>query len=185
MRWDALFADLEAQAETLSTADREGEIADRTRSEVGRLSLTDRLRPAVGSRLRVSCAGGLTLTGRLSRVHPEWLLLAEDAGREAVVATSAVLSVGGLGALSAAPDSMPAVDSRFGLRLALRGIARDRSPARVHLTDGSVLDGTLDRAGSDFVDLALHPVGEPRRQSAVSQSTVVAIGAVVALRRDS
>lgn len=184
MRWNALFADLEARAAALSAGERDAEIADRTRSEVGRLRLVDRLRPAVGAQLRLTCRGGLTLAGQLGRVHPEWLLLAEDGGREALVALAAVTSIGGLASSSAAPDTMSVVDSRLGLALALRGIVRDRSPARLHLTDGTVLDGTLDRAAADFIDVAVHPVGEARRRSAVSQQLVVAIDAVVALRRD-
>jgi hypothetical protein len=185
MRWDALFADLEAQAAVLSAAERDAEIADRTRSEVGRLGLIDRLRPAVGGQLMVTCRGQLTLTGRLARVHPEWLLVEEDIDREAIVAISAVISIGGLTRLSAAPDSMSAVDARFGLRLALRGIARDRSPGRLYLADGTVIDGTLDRVGADFVEVAVHPAGEPRRRSAVSQTVVLATAALVAVRRET
>jgi hypothetical protein len=185
MRWDALFADLEAQIDVLTAAERDAEIADRTRSEVGRLGLTDRLRAAVGCQLRIACRGDLTLTGRLDRVHPEWLLLGDGAGREALLATCGVLSVAGLSRLSAAPDSMSAVDARFGLRLALRGIVRDRSPARLYLVDGTVVDGTLDRVGADFVEVAVHPLGEPRRRSTVNQTLLVATAAIVALRREA
>jgi len=183
MRWDALFADLETQADALEEAERAAEIADRTRSEVGRLGLLERLRPAVGTQLRIVCRGGLALTGRLDRMHPEWLLLAEGAGREALVTASSLISVGGLTKLSAAPDSLPVVDARFGFRLALRGVARDRSSVRLHLTDGTTMDGTVDRVGSDFVELAVHPVGEPRRRALVSQTVLVASAAMVAVRR--
>jgi hypothetical protein len=183
MRWDALFADLEAQFDALAAAERDAEIADRTRSEVGRLGLIDRLRAAIGTQLRVACRGDLTLTGRLDRVHPEWLLVAEAAGQETLLASHGVLSVTGLTRLAAAPDGLSAVDARFGLQLALRGIARDRSPTRLHLTDGTVVDGTVDRVGGDFVEVALHPLGEPRRRSVVSQTVLVTTSAIVGLRR--
>jgi hypothetical protein len=183
MRWDGLFADLEAQAAAISAAERDAEIEDRTRSEVGRLALVDRLGGAVGSQLRLSCLGDLVLTGDLARLHPEWLLIAEDGGREAMVALPAVLAVGNLRPLSAAPGTMSVVNSRFSLALALRGIARDRSAVRLHLVDGSVLDGTLDRVGADFLELAEHPAGEARRRAAVRQQWIVATRAVVALRR--
>ncbi|MFL6162787.1 MAG: hypothetical protein ACJ74U_11230 [Jatrophihabitantaceae bacterium] len=183
MRWDGLFADLEAQATALSAAERDAEIDDRSRSEVGRLTLVDRLYGAVGSRIRLVCRGELALAGQLARVHPEWLLLSEGGGQETLVALWAVLSVAGLGRLSAAPGTMPAVDSRFGLSLALRGIARDRSMVRLHLVDGGALAGTLDRVGVDFVELAVHPADELRRHSAVRQLLVVPIGSVAALRR--
>lgn len=185
MRWEGLFADLEAQAAAMSAAERDAAIEDRTRSEVGRLHLVDRLGGAVGSQVRLSCVGALMLTGHLARLYPEWLLLAEGGGREAVVALPRLLAVGDLGPLSAAPGMMPVVNSRFSLALALRGIARDRSAVRLHLVDGSVLDGTLDRVGADFVELAEHPVGEARRRSAVRQQWIVATASVVALRRGS
>lgn len=48
MRWDDLFADLEAQAEALATAERAAEVDELVRLETSRLRLADRLRPAVG-----------------------------------------------------------------------------------------------------------------------------------------
>jgi hypothetical protein len=49
MRWDALFADLEAQAEALERAERAAEVDERARIEVGALGLLERLRPAIGA----------------------------------------------------------------------------------------------------------------------------------------
>jgi hypothetical protein len=184
MRWDALFDDLDAQAEALSTADRAAEMADRGRFETGRLTLVDRLLPAIGATVQLRCAGALSVTGRLGRVHPEWLLLAEDAGREALVAVAALVSIGGLGRGSAAPGSQSAVDARLSLRQALRAIARDRSSVRIHLIGGGVLDGTLDRVGADFVELAEHPVGEPRRPAEITGMLAVAVASIAVVRRD-
>ena len=41
MRWDAMCADLEAQAEALAVAERAGEIDERVRAELGALTLRD------------------------------------------------------------------------------------------------------------------------------------------------
>lgn len=184
MRWDGLFADLEAQAAAMAVAERGAEIEDRTRYEAGRITLCGRLRPAVGAIVRLRCMGGSAVAGTLRRVHPEWLLVQEGAGREAIVATAAVLSVGGLSRLSAAPDSGSVVDGRLGLRYALRLVVRDRSSIRLQLTDGTVLDGTPDRVGADFVEVAVHAAGELRRRGEVSEVLAVPISAVVLLRRD-
>jgi hypothetical protein len=185
MRWDELFDDLDAQAEALAFAERAAEIEDRTRFESGQLALVNRLLPAIGSALALRCAGGIAIAGLLRRVHPEWLLIAEAAGRESLVATGALSSVGGLGRWSSAPGSQSVVDARLSLRHALRTIARDRSAVRIHLGDGGVLDGTLDRIGADFVELAEHPVGELRRRGEVIAVLAIPVAAIVAVRRDS
>jgi hypothetical protein len=182
MRWDDLFADLEAQAHALSVAERDAEVAELTRLETSRLELASRLRPAVGEAVRVRCLGGMVLAGRLSAVGAGWLLLDEDAGREAVLAAAAVVSIAGLGRLA---TPVPALDARLGIGRALRGLARDRSVVRACLTDSTVLDGTVDRVGADFVEFAVHAAGEPRRRQEVREVLVVPISALAVLRRDS
>ncbi len=183
MRWDELFADLEAQAAALARAELAGEVDERTRGEVGTLSLLDRVRAAVDTPLRWHVQGGLTITGAVTRVGPDWVLVDELDGREAVVVLAHVLRLRGLARYSAVPDSLGAVDSRLGLRHALRGIARDRSTARVHLIDGTVLDATLDRIGADFVEVATHAAGEVRRRGEVREIETVPLGAITAVRR--
>jgi hypothetical protein len=183
VRWDDLFADLEAQADALAVAERAGEVDERTRIEVGSLGLGDRLRAAVGTPVHVQVLGGLTVSGALHRVGADWLLLDETAGREAVLFLHAVVSVGGLGRAAAAPASEGVVHARLSLRSALRGLARDRAAVRLHLVDGSALDTTLDRVGADFVDVALHAPGEARRRTDVRGVRTVPVAAIAAVRR--
>jgi hypothetical protein len=183
MRWDGLFADLEAQAESLAQAERAAEVEDRTRGEIGTLGLLDRARAAVGAQLRLRLDGGHAVAGRLGRVGADWLLLEEDAGREALVAATGVLGVRGLSRLSAVPGSAGPVASRLGLRQALRGITRDRSALRLHLRDGATVEATIDRVGADFVEVATHAPGETRRRQDVRDIELVPIRAIVALRR--
>lgn len=183
MRWDGLFADLEAQAAALQSAERNAEVEERTRAEAGRLTLLDRLRPAVGAPVRVRTRGGVSVTGHVQQVGSEWLLLDEGSGHEVVVALPAVTSIAGLGRLSAVPGTMGVVQLRLGLRHVLRGIARDRSNLRLHLVDDTVMDGTLDRVGADFLEFAVHAPGESRRRSEVREVLVVALSALAVLRR--
>lgn len=184
MRWDDLFADLEAQAAALAVAERAGEIEERTRIELGGIGLGDRLSAAVGTPVQVQVSG-LALSGTLDRVGTDWLLVDEGAGREALVPLRAVLTVAGLGRSAAVPGSQGAVHARLTLRSALRGVARDRSPLRLHLVDGSAVDTTLDRVGADFVDVALHAPGELRRRDAVRGVRTVPIAAIAAARRSA
>jgi hypothetical protein len=182
MRWERLFADLEAQAESLAAAEFDGEVGERTRVEEGRLQLVDRLRPAVGHPVRVSCPGVGPLGGRLVGVGADWLLLTETPASETLVPLAATLSISGLGALSTVPGSEGRVGARLGLRHALRGLARDRCAVQAALVDGSTVAGTIDRVGDDFVEIAEHDQGEPRRAGSVRQVRTVPIGALALVR---
>jgi hypothetical protein len=193
MRWDAIFADLEGQADALAVAERAAEVETRTRGEIGRLALVDRLRAAIDAPLRLRISGGVAVSGRLLRAAPEWLLVDEGGGREVVVASAHLLTVRGLGRYSAVPGSGSVIDSRLGLASALRGIARDRTAVRLHLAaaaagEGSsasalTLDATLDRVGADFVEVAAHGAGEVRRRDEVREIELVPLRAVAAVRR--
>jgi hypothetical protein len=183
MRWDELFDDLEAQADQVSRNERAGEIEERARIEIGKVGVLDRLRPAVGTLVRLRCVASVSVTGTLRRIGADWVLLDESPGHEVVLPLAGVVSIGGLGRLSAAPGSGSAVSSGLDLRHALRGLARDRSAVQIILLDASRLDGTIDRVGADFVELATHVVGELRRRSEVREVLVVPTSAVVLLRR--
>lgn len=183
MRWEGLFADLEAQAEALGHAERAAEVQELTRGELAGLSVVDRLRAAIGLGVRIRLAGGGAVTGTVTRVGPDWVLLAEEGDREAVLALAAVLAVRGLSRYSAVPGSAGAVASRLGLRHALRGIARDRSPVRLELLDGSTVDATIDRVGGDFLEAATHGAGEPRRRQDVRDVELIPLAALAVVRR--
>lgn len=183
MRWDGLFADLEGQADALARAERAAEIDDRTRTEVGRLGVAERLRAAVGLPVRLRLPGDLAVAGELRRVGPDWLLVAEDAVREALVPMVAVLGVRGLARFSATPGTEGVVESRLTLRHAVRGLVRDRSVVRVHLVDGATVDGTVDRVGGDFLEVAAHAAGEVRRRHEVRDTELLPLAAIAAIRR--
>ena len=184
MRWAGLFADLQAQAEALERSERAGEVDERTRAELGELRLRDRLRAGIDGPVRLRCAGGVAVAGTLTRVGPDWLLVAEEVGRECIVPLASVLAVSRPGRLACDPVGESKVEARLGLRSALRAVARDRSGLRLYLVDGAVLSATLDRVGADFVEAAIHPAGEARRPSAVQEVQLIAFTALAAVRRE-
>jgi hypothetical protein len=182
MRWERLFADLQAQFEAEEVAAEQAESGSRARSEIGALAIGDRLRGAVGLPLVMGCGGAGTVAGTLVDVGTDWLLVEDDGARQSLVATAAVRSVSGLGRRTAAPEAAGPVRVRLDLRRALRGLARDRTAVQILLDDGGVLTGTLDRVGADYVDLAEHPADLPRRAEAVQGVRAIVIGAIAVVR---
>jgi hypothetical protein len=181
VRWQQLFADLEARFEAEQEAADRAETASRARHELGGLRFVDRLGGAVGSPVVLLCRGAGQVSGTLREVGSDWLLL-DDAGRELLVATSAVRAVDGLGRRTAAAEDAGSVAGRLDLRRALRGLARDRATVQLLLDEGTSLHGTIDRVGADYVELAEHPADLHRRAGAVRGVRTVLIDAVAVVR---
>ncbi|MBK9475326.1 MAG: hypothetical protein IPL94_03555 [Tetrasphaera sp.] len=174
MRWDALFDDLEGRFEAEERLDRDAEIADRTRQERGAVALLTRVAAHRGV-LRVRLMTGSAIEGTVADLGSDWLLLqSPDGHRELLVPISAVLAIEGLGPRSA----LARTARRFPLRSALRGIARDRTPIRLHDLAGSVTTGTLDVVGADFVDVAAHALDEARRTPNVLAQVTIPLAAI-------
>ena len=154
MRWDRLFADLEAELAAAGAADVRGEVAERTRIEHGRLRLVDRLRPAVGGEVVAAVTGAGTVRGVLVDVGSDWLLMAASpAPGDVLVALDAVMWVSGLGPLSVEPGTEGPVAARLDLRSGLRALARDRVAVRLALRGGDDLARAAD-AFDRFLELA-------------------------------
>ena len=184
MRWQKLFADLEAQFEEAASAAELAESGSRARAEGGAVELVQRLAGAVGQPVRLRCRGAGQVAGVLTEVGPDWLLLSAEPGRELLVAASAVTLVSGLLRRTVQPAGEGA-RVRTDLRRALRALARDRSEVVLLLDDGGRLTGTLDRIGADHLELAEHPAGEPRRAAAVSAVHTVPLGAIAVVARSA
>jgi hypothetical protein len=182
MRWERLFEDLEDQAAAVADDALDAEIADRLRHALATTVLEDRLRAAVGRTVELCVAGTGGLVGIARRVGPGWLLLDPPGGSPALVVTAAVTAVRNLPLASRARVLEGEVAARAGVAHLLRMFARDRTPTRVSLRDGSELSGTIDRVGSDYLDLAEHPLDEPRLAVLVEGVRSIPFGALAALR---
>lgn len=180
MRLEALFEDLESQFEALQDGDLYGEVADRIRAEVGKITVLDRLRGAVGTVIRVELRHADPVQGTLSRVGKDCLLLEAERYEEWLIPDSALIGIHGLGPFAEPAEG--AVAAKLGLAHLLRGIARDRSPVTLFCGKNPIT-GTIDRVGADFLELAEHPLDAPRRRTEVYNSRLVPTLAVDAVRR--
>ncbi|MEO7125837.1 MAG: hypothetical protein ABI382_09820 [Nakamurella sp.] len=188
MRWEQLFADLDSRFDELADAEMMAELPDRQRSAAGSLTVVQRCIGAIGADVRVRVRSGALHSGELRGVGPDWILLGMTSPGEVLLSMVAVVTIDGLTATTGAPLSV--VGSRIDLRLAMRGIARDRSPVVIGVMGapdgmagaGTELSGTIDRVGADFIEMAQHATWEPRRASSVRSMLLVPIGAVDSVR---
>lgn len=163
MRWERLFADLEAQLEAAGMAQRRAAVAEATRAERATVRLSDRVRASVGHRLRVELADPATrpegvVEGVVVDAAVEWFLLDVDGGRQGLVPLSAVRQVRGLASFAAPPAG--AVERRLGLGHTLRALARDRATVQVVTGSGPVV-GVLAAVGADHADVVDRPGAPP------------------------
>lgn len=172
MRWDDLFAALEAEADDLERRNRDADIADRTRSAHARHGWLTR---CGSGELTMRVTGAGLLRGVPERVTPEWLLLRTGTATDWVVDTSAVLSIAGL----AEPDAAHRpLDERLGWRHAWRVLSRDRSEVQIVCLDGSAVRGVPVVVGRDYVQVREYAEGRPvgRMPDAVPFAAVAAVG---------
>jgi hypothetical protein len=175
VRWEALFGDLEAQAESADRAALEAELGDLVRAEFGALSLRGRLGAHTGCDLVWFLADGEPVTGVLLETGEDWVLVRAGAG-DVLLPMAAVASVSGL-SRTAVADGGPLARS-LRLTVVLRGLARDRQAVLVAVAGGAVLAGTIDRVGADHVDVAVHAIDEPRRAGAVTGVRTVPLASI-------
>ena len=159
VRWERLFADLEAQLAATQAQEARVGLAQLVRAERASTRLADRLRASVGLSLRVQ-VGPLpgdpdaAVVGDLLDLGVDWVLVAEGMAGRALVPLAAVQAVTGLAPYAAPPQADPR--SRLGLSHALRALSQDRATVAVS-TPARTLVGRLDRVGADHVEVTAPP----------------------------
>lgn len=180
MRWDALFADLEARWAGESSVELERDIAEATRFEQGAVGLSDRLRAQIGDPLLLMLPGGYSVNVELKAVGPDWLAGA-DGHQGVVVPLSALQSVSGLG--RRAQQERSAVRQRLGLSSVLRSMMRDRAVVEIRGSSAEVIvHGLLVGVGSDHLEVARTVSGEVPRLRGTRGVRVVPFFAVCEVR---
>ncbi|MPZ60799.1 MAG: hypothetical protein GEU93_05790 [Propionibacteriales bacterium] len=183
MRWEELFAELEGHWDALSASERAGEIAERTRAELARVQLMDRLRASLGREVLLTLANGQRVSGELRRVGADFVLI--GGGRvELLAVVSSVVAVSGLADQSRTAEQAGPVATRLGIGSALRRIARDRLPVSVALVAGGEVHGTPRRVGADFVEIAEHPAGAMSRADEIVRVSALPFRAIAVVRRE-
>ncbi|WP_375384767.1 hypothetical protein [uncultured Microbacterium sp.] len=195
MRWDRLFEDLEDQLSSEWEAERAALDSEAERLRLSRVVLRDRLRTAA-TRDRSTpppsfeLADGTVFTGEVAGVGADWLAIEPAGQRGGILAPlSAICAIGMPHAdllRSARPveGTAPLAD-RMTFGFVLRDLVRRRLAVTIHRVNGSPLAGTIDRAGADHLDIALHDAGSARRVDAVTGHRIVPFIAIAWVRPET
>ncbi|MGL4255738.1 MAG: hypothetical protein ACRCSL_05340 [Microbacterium sp.] len=184
MRWDRFFEDLEGQLASEWEAERAALDSEAERLRLSKVALRERLvqligGDAPGSALSLDLSDGTALRGRVTGVGADCVAILPAEGRPGAVVVP-LLAIAGIGMphhdllRSARPaPARSALADRLTFGFVLRDLVRRRAGVAVHMSGGRVFHGTVDRAGADHLDLALHDPGAPRRSDAVTGHRIV------------
>jgi hypothetical protein len=145
VRWERLFAELEAQGEDLEREERDVLVDELRDGDWSRTSWRDLL----GGQVVIEVRGAGRVEGSLVLVNERLLQLSGPSG-DHVVATSAVTTVHSSERRGAAPTR---VEAALGWGQVLRALRDSGDEVRVRLVDGGVREGTIEVVGRDFVRL--------------------------------
>lgn len=143
MRWDRLFAELEAQAEDDLLAERDALVADLRDAEWAETSW----RSLLGGSVELEVKGVGRVAGAVRLVNDDLVHLVTPV-MDHLVACTAVTAVL---ASDHRADEPGRVASRLGWRQVLRRARDDGDEGRFTSLDGSLREGAIDVVGLDFV----------------------------------
>ncbi|QEW00575.1 hypothetical protein F6J84_11040 [Microbacterium caowuchunii] len=195
MRWDRFFEDLQDQFDAEWEAERAILDTEGERLRLAKVGLRERLvelgrgDPAARAEVWFELRDDSTVTGHVSAVGADWVGV-ESAGRTGIIPVGSIAAIGldhadMLRSARPGPDGRPSLTERMTLGFVLRDLVRRRVPVTVLTAHGRALTGTIDRAGADHLDLALHDPGSPRRAEAVRGHRLVPFAAVGWVRVDA
>ncbi|WP_062516021.1 hypothetical protein [Demequina gelatinilytica] len=148
MRWDRLFADLEASLDGVDRRGWDAEIAERERDERARVGLASRLLAREGASVRAVLVDGATVAGTVADAAGAWVLL-EDPRGQVLVPLDAIAMIEGVGTAVA---HLTEVRRRMGVGTVLRELAATGDPVAVDTSAGRWA-GRIAAVGADHLDL--------------------------------
>jgi hypothetical protein len=191
MRWDRFFEDIEDQLDSEWEAERVALETEAERLRLSRVALRERLEALVpvdadAPAVSLELVDGTVVRAPVAGVGADWLLAAPW-GSRAGAALIPLAALTGIGMAHAdllrtarpqAASAAGAVSRRATLGFAVRDLVRRRTGVTVHTLGGRSVSGTVDRAGTDHLDLAVHEPGAVRRASEVTGYRLVPFSAV-------
>lgn len=193
MRWDRFFDDLEDQLSSEWEAERVALDTEAERLRLSRVTLRERLTSlaadGAASEASVELCDGTVLRGTVRAVGGDWVAFSLAAARGGALVPLHAIAWLGMPEADLLRSARPlatrsTLSDRITFGFVVRDLGRRRSGVEVHLAGGRGLTGTVDRAGVDHLDLALHEAGAPRRADAITGHRIVPFAAIAWVRVD-
>lgn len=180
MRWQPLFADLEAQMSRELELEEMGVASDEMRLERGRRRLAGRLgEMGRGAPVLLRLTDGSRVALLVEAVGEDWVAGRQrDTGRAALIPVSAVVTATAPAERLAEARGERAETTSLRFGVVLRDLARRRCAVSVSTTVGR-MSGTIDGVGGDHLELAVHPADTVRRQREVIAIELLPLTAIV------
>lgn len=191
MRFDLLFDDLSAQLDAEREAQGAHDRAEQQRLRAARTTVRDRVAALAeaGAPGRALLTDGSSVELAGATVGRDWFAAELQGGAEVVVPLASVVCIAlDEAALHASRERMPqlrpeACASLPGIGVVLRDLARRRIAVDVLMAGGGTpLHGTIERVGSDHLDLAVHERDAAPRRGSVVGHRIVPLSSVALLR---
>ncbi|WP_300266910.1 hypothetical protein [Microbacterium sp.] len=192
VHWENIFEDLEGQLAAEWEAERAVLDAESERLRIAKLTFRTRLQrlQRADRDVTLRLADGTRRAVRLRAVGADWIAAhVIEAATTVIAPMTAVTSLETdhgalLEALDDAPVAPDSLRERMTLGFMLRDFGRRRIPLRLALSDGETLHGTVDRAGADHLDLAVHDAGTARRAANVRAFRMLPFDALIWVQPD-
>lgn len=200
VRWERFFEDLEDQLDSEWEAERAVLDTEAERVRLSRIRMRDRFvaLAAGGRSVSLDLTDGSALGGAVGAVGADWVALTSTGGADGVgggpsstviVPTAAIVAAaldsGDVVASARDASAGSALRQRMTLGFVMRDLARKRVPVTVRCSSARTFSGTIDRAGADHLDLALHDVDASRRRDAVRGYRLIALSTVAFVRPEA
>jgi hypothetical protein len=195
VRWDRFFDDLEDQLASEWEAERAALDTEAERLRLSRLEMRQRIAalqaPAGEDAVSWELTDGSTVTAAPVGVGADWVALRETRPRAGVTLVPFTAIVGIRMTQpdllrTARPDAGAGsgLSSRMTFGFVIRDLVRRRAAVALQLASGRGMTGTIDRAGADHLDIALHDPGSPRRTGEVTGYRMVPFAALAWVRAE-
>lgn len=191
MTWEALFDDLTSGLESEWEYERAAREAERQRLRIAQTTMHTRLGVLSASQEHIATTlrDMRVLTGEVVGNGADWVALRSAAASLHLIPETALVSVAApseairlsIPSGEAPEPGTASLAARMTFGYVARDLARRRVPVLIHATGGWQHHGTIDRAGVDHLDLAVHDRDVARRERAVRSVHMLGFGHITSI----